>query len=232
MKTTLAPFCALLALTSLTSANDILVPQGGSIQLAILSAADGDRVLVQPGTYHERIDFLGKAIQVIGLGGADQTTLDADLQGTAVLFLNGEGPASRLAGFTVTRGFTNGLSGGGITASLGTQPTIEDCTITGNSGKRGGGVHGSPIMLGCLIRQNTASGGNGGGLWGAPDLYDCVIADNTVTSGAGGGMFLAGGQAVISNCLIESNRAILGQGVPAPCFAVTPPQHLVVAIEE
>lgn len=38
---------------------------------------DGDRILIQPGTYFEHsIDFLGKSLELIGVGGAAATTLD------------------------------------------------------------------------------------------------------------------------------------------------------------
>jgi len=68
-------------------------------------------VLVAPGTYRERIDFLGKAIEVIGTEGPTRTILRAPPSSAVVLFWNGEGPDSRLMGFTITGGF--GSEGGG-----------------------------------------------------------------------------------------------------------------------
>ena len=212
MKSALPFALALLSLSALASASDLHVGAGGSIQLAIAAAVDGDRVLVEAGTYHERIDFLGKAIEVIGLSGAALTILDADLNGTVVRFVNGEGPRSRLAGFTVARGAASGSTGGGILAPSGARPTIEDCRIVSNHGSYGAGVHGDAILVRCTIQQNTASTSHGGGLWGAPQLYDCVVANNSVTSGAGGGLYLTGGAAVLRGCWIEGNASVLGQG--------------------
>ena len=87
-------------------AADIVVAPGQSIQAAMDQAAAGDRVLVQPAVYNEAIDFKGKAIQVIGLGGPLSTILDATgLNSAVVKFHNGEGRGSVLKGFTVTGGF-------------------------------------------------------------------------------------------------------------------------------
>ncbi len=49
-----------------------------NIQDAINAAVDGDTVLVAPGTYHERVNFLGKAITVTSEQGPDVTIIDGD----------------------------------------------------------------------------------------------------------------------------------------------------------
>ena len=45
-----------------------LVNPGASIQEAIVAAQEGDVISVAPGTFDEDIDFLGKAIRLIGQG--------------------------------------------------------------------------------------------------------------------------------------------------------------------
>ena len=47
-----------------------------TIQAAINVAVAGDVINVMPGVYHERIDLDGKAISLIGIGGAAATTID------------------------------------------------------------------------------------------------------------------------------------------------------------
>src|SRR5439155_20364336 len=102
-----------------------------------IAAADGDTVSVAPGTYRERIDFLGKAITVESVGGRDVTVLDGGAAGSVVTIL----PAS--AGPPVFRGFTvrNGKAwdGAGI-HTRGGSPLIEDNRVVGNEGCEGLGI--------------------------------------------------------------------------------------------
>ena len=135
----------LSCLSLVAAAQDIVVPPSGSIQAAIVASASGGRVLVPPGTYTEQIDFLGKAIQVIGLQGAQQTTINGGGSGPVVSFASGEGTTSVLRGFTITGGSST-FGAGGIRASLGATPTILDCVIKQNNGRNGGGVSGNPIL--------------------------------------------------------------------------------------
>ena len=76
-----------------------------SIQDGIDVASNADTVLVEPGTYNELIDFLGKAITVRSSGGRDVTTIDGTgLNDSVVKCINGEGPDTVLEGFTITGG--------------------------------------------------------------------------------------------------------------------------------
>src|ERR1700749_2538142 len=61
-----------------------------TIQSGIDAAANGDTVLVAPGTYNEHIDFKGKLITVTSSGGASVTTIDGGhTAGLATVFISG-----------------------------------------------------------------------------------------------------------------------------------------------
>ncbi|QDU66198.1 right-handed parallel beta-helix repeat-containing protein [Engelhardtia mirabilis] len=209
---------AAAALHGLAGAADLLVVPGQSVQAAIDAASPGDRVLVQPGVYTGQIDFSGKAIEVLGLGGAAATTLDGGGAGPVVRFQPGQGTDARLAGFTVTGGFAS-LGAGGINAG-GATPTVEDCIVRGNGGKFGGGISGNPILTRCSILQNSASLTHGGGVYGAPQMTECIVADNTASSAQGGGLYLTGGSASIVDCVIASNRIVFGDPAKGAGVAV------------
>jgi hypothetical protein len=192
-------------------AADLHVPaQYPSIQAAIAAAAPGDRVLVQPGTWPEALDFLGKGIEVLGVGGAAVTTIDATGLGESVVrFKSGEPAGTTLRGFTLTggAGHKGGLSptrwGGGVYLQGTARPTIRECVITGNT---------------ALGDELSSGGGVGVGsvtvVPGAPAaLIDCVITDNHA-EGYGGG--IAGGTAAslsVQGCTITSNSALHGGGI-------------------
>ena len=72
----LAVLCLLGARTA--GADTIHVPRDyPTIQEAIDNAQNGDCILVEPGTYVENLNFLGKAITVRGEGGPEETTIRA-----------------------------------------------------------------------------------------------------------------------------------------------------------
>src|SRR5438309_10915581 len=90
-----------------------------TIQAGIDATANGDTVLVAPGTYNERINFSGKNITVKSSGGASVTTIDGGAGGSVVTIVSGEGPGATLQGFTVQHGYSltgvapsNGAGGG------------------------------------------------------------------------------------------------------------------------
>ncbi len=109
-----------------------------SIQTAIIAAVDTDVVIVAPGTYSERIDFLGKAITVRSSDGPAETSIDGTgLVGPVVTCVTGEGPGTALLGFTITGGNMD-ISGGML--NLFSSPAVTNCLFSGNVVTNQGGV--------------------------------------------------------------------------------------------
>ena len=115
------------------SAATYYVPDDYStIQDAIYACIDGDVVIVRPGTYVEKIDFLGKAITVQSVSGPEATIIDCQNDGRGFYF-GSEGPDSVLSGFTIRNGYILG-QGGGIRIEN-ASPTITNCNIENNKAR-------------------------------------------------------------------------------------------------
>jgi hypothetical protein len=209
-----------------------------TIQAAIEVAVAGDTVLVAPGTYHERIDFKGKAIEVKSSGGPATTIIDGDATGITAVFHNAETRASVLRGFTITDGLApmpSQLVGGGIevkdasptivgnvvTANVGSgigvaagSPLIQDNVITANNTPYDGGgiwAGNSSVIVGNRIEDNTADDAAGLVIFGTTVVRNNVIRGNQAvghTFGGGGGLIAYGGMVV--NNLIANNTALVG----------------------
>lgn len=198
-------------------AADFSVAPGQSIQAAIQQAATGDRILLQPGTYFEAIDLLGKGIEVIGAGAAS-TVLDASGLGTSAIRSEKRGfvPYTRIRSLTLRGGSGSVLDGefggGGIHSNCANFDVL-DCVIESNQAPngRGGGLYLRSFskVANCVIRHN--SGAYGGGIAGNTDV---TISNSTIESNQatfdGGGLF---GQCFVDHCLFRDNDALRGGGV-------------------
>ena len=157
------------------------------IQEAIEVAAEGASIIVYPGLYRERIDFLGKNIRLIGMevnepNGATWPVIDGGGADTVVKFAAGEDANTTLIGFTITGG--RARSTGAIQCAA-SSPTIANCLIVGN---RATDPNGAAVF--CSDSQAT--------------FINCVIADNHAGEN-GAGLCLRGGRAVVVNSVIWAN---------------------------
>jgi MBG domain (YGX type)/YDG domain len=134
---------------------------------------------------------------------------------------------------------SGGTSGGGI-YNLATL-SLNDCTITGNTGYVGGGLNngsgGTANLTGCTLSANSAKYNGGLGNSDAVSLTDCTIKNNVAfldDGGVGnnatanltnctisnniagiacGGIALSKGKANLTDCTISGNSAQIGGGV-------------------
>jgi hypothetical protein len=207
------------------------------IRYAISDAISGDQIILNPGIYLEKINYLGKNLTLRSIDPNNpavvaSTVIKGGSYTPAVVFYSGEGPTSVLAGLTITGGNT------GIYC-YGASPTITNCIVTDNfANSYGGGIrcqnYSYPTIRNCTISSNSAIAG--GGIYSgqpvppppppgsapyatsviemfAPTyciITNCVITGNTAQRG--GGMYNSGTSPVLTNCTFSSNTASVAVG--------------------
>ena len=237
-----AVFATIMVATT-AGADTIDVPADyARIQDAIAAASDGDTVLIQPGTYGDLLDFLGKAITVTGTAPTDPTVVEATVvdggsKGSVVTFASGEPATAVLAGLTLTGGsgttiaigpFGGESTAGGGVYVAGSAATVEKCRIVGNrvAGEDGTGAgiyvaDGQAALQDCDILQNEVEDvhsfhGDGGGvafLRSTGQVIGCRIAENWA-HWSGGGVWITEGAAVdVAGCMIVDNVSGDGGGI-------------------
>lgn len=172
------------------------------IQPAMIAAANGDTVLVQPGVYVEHIEFLGKSIRLESALGPAVTAIRPDPQSnlSAVRFVNGEGDGAWIIGFEI-----------GSTLGTPSQVPIGDSTAGGAIFARDA----SPRIVGNWFKSPTsvAAGGAIACIEGAPRIHSNTIeADFTAIHGAG--IYLEGCSFVeIFDNVVDTFSAVDGGGL-------------------
>ncbi len=201
-----------------------------NIQAAVDAASDGDEVVVYPGTYTDTqdghvVNMLGKAITLRSTGTADVTIIDGENARRGIVCVNAEPSSTTIDGFTISGGLSveydydgDGSAdwweddGGGILCYY-SDPTITNCTISGNTGNFGGGIlcsyNSDPTITNCTITNNTATH-YGGGIYSntssSPTISGCTISGNT-SSQDGGGIYCSSSSPAITGCQIVNNTA-------------------------
>lgn len=243
----IGPLLMICASVAPTTAVTYRVPdQLPTIQAGINQAAQGDTVLVAPGTYigpeNHNLDFDGRDLVLRSEWGPDHTIIDCRGEGRGFFFRGGETPASLISGFTITDGDPDWVddyagAGGGIACFGGSSPTVVNCHVIGNRAwLQGGGIFasGSMTIENCTVRDNRAEYFGGGGVFvgyvGANvKLVNCSIRDNEAENWAGGGVFVYRGTASLHSCTIAGNLAALaGGGLSANYEAILTLQHCTI----
>ena len=197
-----------------------------TIQAAVTAALAGDEIVLEDGTFtgpgNRDIDFAGKDLVVRSRNGAVACTLDT--QGSvsdphrAFHLHSGETSASRIAGLTITGGYTTGpfpeCGGAGILVEYSTYPTVENCLFTANEAGFEGFGAGLLAWEGCdvTIRDcdfiDNVSGWYGGGFTLRKNcnglVERCRMIHNFALH-AGGGASITRSNAILNDCVFEDN---------------------------
>jgi hypothetical protein len=189
-----AALAALVASSALAS--DLIVPQQfGTIQEAINAAANGDRVLVSAGVYHEQVNLSGKGIQLLGVDGATATAIDGDHSRTVIVGY-GEPSTCLVQGFTIQNGRDYGYTNGGGVRIYNSSVRVDSCRFIGNHAESPGwwgagawrSEYGSPQITNCTFAKNYGAGGAKPGIYhylgGEIHISDCVFSESSSVSGS------------------------------------------------
>jgi parallel beta-helix repeat protein len=235
MMTKAASFTALLIICPiLVSATIINIPADyPTIQQGIDAGADGDTVLVQPGTYVENINFNGHNIVLGSLflttgdsSYIEQTAIDGNsgqTGGPLVSFCAGEDNTAVLIGFAIQNniGINEGEAGGVFCDS--SSPSIKFNLIRYNDIIVGGGGifcinYSNPIISNNRIIQNYSSMSNfSGGIYcggySNPIILENIISDNWGEFGGGIGSSFHSNPQILYNKIINNGTDMFGGGI-------------------
>ena len=190
-----------------------------NIQDAIVAADVGDTVLVSNGVYqtgefvypanqHPNRVVIDKPIKVRSVNGPAVTTIRGSgaSGGAAVRCVWMENGAS-LVGFTLTNGAAP--SGGGQAVGPGSETTVSNCVLTGNTASSGGGSY-LGQLYNCLLVGNYAQQ-EGGGAFGCT-LVNCTLTGNSSGDQGGGAQV-----SFLRNSIVVSNTGPAGANYSFDC---------------
>ncbi len=227
MKKILIVICGLV-LTGALQAQIIHVPVDfPTIQMAIDSAANGDTVLISPGTYLENLYISAKNITLASLyltthdtSYISQTILDGNQNGS-VVHLEHVDSTFLICGFTITHG--RSLGGGGIWGQF-SRPTFRNLIIIQNSAYtcevvcgHGGGIYlfdSHSLMENLKISGNSADEDGGGiCLYSSKAIMKNVVISGNSSGFTGGGIGSGSSSLVMSKVTIKDNYAKMAGGL-------------------
>jgi ribose 5-phosphate isomerase len=159
-------------------------------------------VHVHEGDYIENIDFNGKNILVVGVDGADRTTIRGSGTGPTVTFSSNESSAAELRSFTVTDG-AGVLSSTSESRECGYRDTCMTYTDT----YRGGGIYvdgAGPTLNDLIVIAN---------LLPSYSYTEISSTDDMYVYSMGGGAYVTDGTPTIVDSIFQENSADEGGGL-------------------
>lgn len=185
--------CVLVILSSglrVIAGNTLNVPQDyPTIQSAIVAAANGDTIVVQPGSYNQSIHYLGKNVIITSIDPNDPGLVESTTIEGSVTFLGSEQASASLRGFRVL----NSAGGNGTSA------TIQNCIFRSPVGGLDGDI------LDCTISAGGSFGFGHNAIWNCNgNIRRCVVQ--------GWGTAFANCNGLVANCLVTRNIIGFGWG--------------------
>jgi len=181
-----------------------------TIQEAIDTASDGDKVIVAEESYAENIHFHGKNIELTSTDPFDpsvvaNTIINGNQAGSVVSFDGTEDETCLLSGFTIQNGSAQqggGVRGGALANH--THATIRNNVIESNSAQWGGGLCWCDgVIENNVISQNSA-GWYGGGLYDCDGAIRSNLLVGNIAQKSGGGACNCDGR-IESNTITENS---------------------------
>ena len=202
---------------------------GGALQKrgrAGLDPVGGEHGADQPA--RAPLDPGGKAVTILGTvdGNGDPTSildggnLEGGSNGVRVLICqSGETSTTVFQNLVIQNGYAG--DGGGMVNDNGSNPTLTNCTFTGNSARyTGGGMwndnSSSPTLTDCTFTSNSVTDfvGRGGGMYNldgsSPTLTGCTFTSNSVEFNGGGMYNTVSSSPTLTDCTFTGNSANRG----------------------
>jgi len=208
-----------------------------AVQPALNAAADGDIVLVLPGTYSRtdsiNLSFGSKNIVLRSAGGAAVTIIDCEnAASNRAIYFNGGNQDSTCVvdGFTIRNGRLSGVGepGAGIRCES-ASPKLVNLIVKNNTSalSYGGGLycnnHSNPIVRDVVFEGNHAL--VGGGLYcsteSAPIVHNATFRGNHAVNRGGGAYCSMDCDAQFTRVVFESNTSN-DRGGGLACFRSSP----------
>jgi hypothetical protein len=229
----------IIGIAANSSATVINIPSDyPTIQQGIDASADGDTVLVQPGTYYENINFNGHNIVLGSLflttgdtSYIEQTVIDGDSLYTdlpLISFYSGEDSTASITGFAIQNNYGWDCAGGILCDS--SSPIISNNIIRDNYVYyNGGGIlcrnFSYAIIKKNVISNNTTVESMGGGgiycsNYSVPIIIENIISENQGACGGGISCVQNSDAIIITNILISNTASDNGGAIY--CMASDP----------
>jgi hypothetical protein len=191
----------------------------GSLRQVVSNALSSATITFAPGLSGQSITLTTGEVPLNRSVTIDASSLPAGIKingnhnsrifnvtGTASVILNS---------LTITNGFTNGASGGGIVNSA--TLTLTNCTLAGNStdaSSTGGAIYnvGTLTLSGCTVANNSADFAGAIQNYATCSLVNCTFTANSAFGGNGGVIDNVGANLTVTQCTFSGNSAAFAGG--------------------